>query len=73
MLIGVARGLPAAHRAGIVDRGLKPQNIMFFRTELGEELPKVLDFGISKFAPVLGDPEIPETRSAYQIAFSLDC
>jgi serine/threonine-protein kinase len=45
----VARGLAAAHEAGVVHRDLKPQNI--FRAEVGEgcrPVWKILDFGVSK-------------------------
>jgi serine/threonine protein kinase len=46
---GVAAGLTAAHEAGITHRDLKPANI-FLMVVQGEsrEIPKVLDFGISK-------------------------
>lgn len=40
--------LDAVHDHGIVHRDLKPANIFLARTEEGEELVKVLDFGISR-------------------------
>ncbi|HEX3764097.1 MAG TPA: serine/threonine-protein kinase, partial [Kofleriaceae bacterium] len=47
----VGSALAAAHRAGIVHRALKPQNIFLVPTEVDGrvvEIAKVLDFGISK-------------------------
>ena len=44
----VANALSIAHREGIVHRDLKPDNIYLARTENGEEMVKLLDFGVSK-------------------------
>jgi serine/threonine-protein kinase len=43
----VARGLSRAHAAGIVHRDLKPENV-FLAEEDGDEVAKLLDFGIVK-------------------------
>jgi len=40
--------LSQAHRLGIVHRDLKPDNIILANSDSGEEVPKILDFGISK-------------------------
>jgi eukaryotic-like serine/threonine-protein kinase len=44
----MARALGAIHRAGILHRDLKPDNIFLIRRD-GHELAKLLDFGIAKF------------------------
>jgi len=47
IVLGVTAGLSAAHERGLVHRDIKPANI-FLSHEGGDEIPKILDFGISK-------------------------
>jgi eukaryotic-like serine/threonine-protein kinase len=44
----VARGLSRAHAMKIVHRDLKPANVFLAQTEDGEEVAKILDFGVAK-------------------------
>jgi serine/threonine-protein kinase len=45
----VAEALAAAHKSGIVHRDLKPSNIFLHKMREDVVLPKLLDFGVSKF------------------------
>ena len=45
-----AEALAVAHDMGIVHRDLKPDNIMIAKTRDGDDLVKVVDFGIAKAA-----------------------
>lgn len=51
----IADGLAKAHEAGIVHRDLKPKNVMLTR----DGIAKILDFGASKLARSVVDPEAP--------------
>ncbi len=46
----LARGLAAAHDGGVIHRDLKPENVFL----LGDGRAKILDFGLSTFAPEVG-------------------
>ncbi len=43
--IGAARGLAAAHAAGVIHRDVKPENLFLVHEEDGRESVRVLDFG----------------------------
>ncbi len=61
LVVQVLSALIAVHECGIVHRDLKPENVMVVAGDEGEELVKVLDFGISK---VLGaEQKLELTRS----------
>jgi tRNA A-37 threonylcarbamoyl transferase component Bud32 len=48
------RTLAAVHERGIVHRDLKPDNVVLVREEDGTELPKILDFGVSRMGESTG-------------------
>jgi len=49
VMIDVARALAAAHKNGVVHRDLKPTNVYLHMIREGVAVPKLLDFGVSKF------------------------
>lgn len=44
----VCAGVRAAHEARVIHRDLKPENVFIARTDGGEEIVKLLDFGIAR-------------------------
>ncbi len=47
IMSGVLEGLEHAHRAGVIHRDIKPDNIFLHRTATDVTVPKILDFGIA--------------------------
>lgn len=53
----VLKGLGHAHEQGVIHRDLKPENIFLTLQETGDELVKILDFGIAKMADGTGESD----------------
>ncbi|MEM9192885.1 MAG: response regulator [Myxococcota bacterium] len=77
LLVPVLSALSAAHQSGVIHRDVKPQNVVL-TVEDGDEVPKVLDFGVAKYADpgqapitvheaMMGTPEYmaPEQAEAF--------
>jgi serine/threonine-protein kinase len=61
----IARALAAAHAEGIVHRDLKPHNVMLMHSAEGNEIAKVLDFGLAKLRSKSGDEPSINTGSVF--------
>src|SRR5262245_25373865 len=48
LLLPIVRALECAHRAGVVHRDVKPDNIVLAQGARGDMQPKLLDFGAAK-------------------------
>jgi serine/threonine-protein kinase len=61
LALPVVAALGVAHDTGVVHRDLKPGNIFLARGLDGEIVPKVLDFGVSKFSAFLAKGDLAMT------------
>jgi eukaryotic-like serine/threonine-protein kinase len=55
--------LSEAHDKGVIHRDLKPDNLLLMRSDAGEEICKVLDFGIAKVLNEDGGIDALETQA----------
>ena len=65
ILIQIGQGLAAAHNKGIVHRDIKPANIVVTTGPSGEDIPKILDFGIAKIAGSDGQNQLTRTGAIF--------
>jgi len=56
----ICRALAAAHANGVVHRDMKPENVFLQRTADGEEIVKIVDFGIAQLRSK--DAEVVATK-----------
>ncbi len=61
----ICEGLKHAHEAGVVHRDLKPANIILSRNANGEEVPKIVDFGIAKFVDEENQANLTQTGEVF--------
>ena len=69
ILIQTGHGLAAAHQKGITHRDMKPENIYVTVGPAGEDIPKLLDFGIAKVAGNDGQNNLTKTGTIFGTPF----
>src|SRR5882762_123407 len=69
ILIQTGHGLAAAHFKGIIHRDMKPENVFVTIGANGEDVPKLLDFGIAKVAGNDGQNNLTRTGTIFGTPF----
>jgi serine/threonine-protein kinase len=69
ILIQTGHGLAAAHAKGIIHRDMKPENIFVTIGPQGEDIPKLLDFGIAKVSGNDGQNHLTRTGTIFGTPF----
>ncbi len=69
ILIQTGHGLAAAHAKGIIHRDMKPENIFVTIGPGGEDVPKILDFGIAKVSGNDGQNHLTRTGTIFGTPF----
>jgi serine/threonine protein kinase len=69
ILIQTGHGLAAAHAKNIIHRDMKPENIFVTIGPAGEDIPKILDFGIAKVSGNDGGNHLTRTGTIFGTPF----
>src|SRR3954469_7979465 len=69
ILIQTGHGLAAAHAKHIIHRDMKPENIFVTIGPNGEDVPKLLDFGIAKVSGNDGQNHLTQTGTIFGTPF----
>jgi serine/threonine protein kinase len=69
IMIQTGHGLAAAHSKGIIHRDMKPENVFVTVGPNGEDVPKLLDFGIAKVAGGEGQNHLTRTGTIFGTPF----
>src|SRR4051812_39248079 len=69
IIIQTGHGLAAAHAKNITHRDMKPENIFVTVGPQGEDIPKILDFGIAKVSGNDGQNHLTRTGTIFGTPF----